>query len=212
MAIDFTRREYRFGTLTRESLRECPFDQFQCWLDDALASPIKDPTAMTVATVDSDGRPWQRAVLLKGFDKRGFVFYTNLGSRKAAQLQDNGWASLHFPWFFLDRQVWVQGAASQVARQEVAQYFATRPRDSQLAAWASRQSTELASREALEAEFRRCRERFGSGEVPVPEFWGGFRVVPSAFEFWQGGEMRLHDRFCYRPDPAGGWRIARLAP
>lgn len=213
MAIDFTRREYRFGVLSRESLRDSPFEQFRLWLDEALASSIKDPTAMTVATLNAEGRPWQRAVLLKGFDERGFVFYTNLGSRKADEITRNSWLSLHFPWFFLDRQVSVQGAASPVSRDEVERYFATRPRDSQLAAWASRQSAEIPSREALEADFRRCRERFAGVDVPAPAYWGGFRVAPEVFEFWQGGEMRLHDRFDYRPDPAaGGWRIRRLAP
>lgn len=213
MAIDFTRREYRFGALSRESLRDSPFEQFRLWLDEALASSIKDPTAMTVATLNAEGRPWQRAVLLKGFDERGFVFYTNLGSRKADEITRNSWLSLHFPWFFLDRQVCVQGSASAVSREEVERYFATRPRDSQLAAWASRQSAEIPSREALEADFRRCREHFAGVDVPAPEYWGGFRVAPEVFEFWQGGEMRLHDRFDYRPDPAaGGWRIRRLAP
>lgn len=212
MATDFPRREYRYGTLTRESLHDSPFAQFQRWLDDALASPLKDPTAMTLATVDAEGRPCQRAVLLKGFDAGGFVFYTNLGSRKAAQIAGDAAVSLHFPWFLLDRQVWVQGSASAVTRAEVERYFATRPRDSQLAAWASRQSAEIASREELEADFRRCGERFADTLVPAPEFWGGFRVAPTVFEFWQGGAMRLHDRFDYRPDPDGGWRIRRLAP
>lgn len=213
MAIDFARREYRYGTLARESLQDSPFAQFRRWLDDALASPLKDPTAMILATVDAAGRPCQRAVLLKGFDEGGFVFYTNLGSRKAAQLVRHPEVSLHFPWFLLDRQVWVQGRAGPVTRAEVERYFATRPRDSQLAAWASRQSAEIESREALEADFRRVGERFADAEVPAPEFWGGFRVVPVVFEFWQGGEMRLHDRFEYRSDPASRrWHIRRLAP
>lgn len=213
MSIDFERREYRHGDLTQEALRDSPFDQFQVWLDEAVASPIVDPTAMTVATLDAAGRPWQRAVLLKGFDERGFVFYTNLGSRKAAQIAAAATVSLHFPWFLLDRQVSVAGVASPVSRAEVRDYFATRPRDSQLAAWASRQSTELGSRAELEAAFARCRERFAGGEVPAPEFWGGFRVTPTLFEFWQGGEMRLHDRFRYQPGPEpGSWRIVRLAP
>ena len=213
MSIDFKRREYRYGNLTRESLRDSPFDQFQLWLDAAVASPMIDPTAMVVATLDAAGRPWQRAVLLKGFDARGFVFYTNLDSHKAAQIAASTELSLHFPWFPLDRQVSVAGTASPVSRDEVSDYFATRPRDSQLAAWASRQSTELASREDLEAAFARCAARFAGAEVPVPEFWGGFRVAPRAFEFWQGGEMRLHDRFRYLPGPTSdSWRIVRLAP
>ncbi|MFZ2209370.1 MAG: pyridoxamine 5'-phosphate oxidase [Porticoccaceae bacterium] len=213
MSIDFERREYRYGNLTRASLRDSPFEQFQLWLDAAVASPIVDPTAMTIATLDAAGRLWQRAVLLKGFDDRGFVFYTNLGSHKAARIAASAEVSLHFPWFQLDRQVGVAGTASPVSRAEVNDYFATRPRDSQLAAWASRQSTELASRAELEAAFAKCEARFAGGDVPAPEFWGGFRVAPRVFEFWQGGEMRLHDRFRYLPGPTpGSWRIVRLAP
>lgn len=216
MSIGYRRREYRYGTLTRESLKDCPFEQFQAWLDDALASPIKDPTAMTVATLDEEGSPVQRAVLLKGFDQQGFVFYTNLGGHKAEQIKNNARASLHFPWFLLDRQVSVSGSAELVSRQDVENYFADRPRESQLAAWASRQSSPIASREELEAAFTYYQQKFDGGDVPLPDFWGGFRVVPEKFEFWQGGEMRLHDRFQYLPDAsddkASGWTITRLAP
>jgi pyridoxamine 5'-phosphate oxidase len=167
---------------------------------------------MALATSTPDGVPSVRMVLLKGFYPRGFVFYTNLGSHKAAQIAAAATVSLHFPWFLLDRQVSVAGTASPVSRAEVRDYFASRPRDSQLAAWASRQSSELASRAELEAAFARCQERFAGGEVPAPEFWGGFRVTPALFEFWQGGEMRLHDRFRYLPGAPGCWRIVRLAP
>ena len=213
MSIGYRRREYRYGNLTRASLKASPFEQFQSWLDDALASSIKDPTAMTLATLDAEGWPSHRAVLLKGFDPQGFVFYTNLGSRKAEQIKNTERVSLHFPWFLLDRQVSVSGSADAVSRQEVAAYFEARPRESQLAAWASHQSTSIASRESLEQSFVHYQQKFEGGEVPLPEFWGGFRVVPKRFEFWQGGEKRLHDRFQYvLDDSKQHWAISRLAP
>lgn len=212
MAIEDARREYRYGRLTRGSLRDSPFDQFRLWLEQAVASDIKDPTGMAVTTVDTQARPWSRALLLKGFDERGFVFFTNLGSRKAADIAGNHNVSLHFPWFRLDRQVSVGGVAEALERGDVEQYFGSRPRDSQLAAWASRQSAPLVSRQVLEAEFAAVEERFAGGDVPTPEFWGGYRVVPREFQFWQGGESRLHDRFQYLPTGDGGWRITQLAP
>lgn len=214
MAIEDTRREYDYGELSEASLEDCPFDQFQLWLDQACASSIKDPTAMTVSTIDKTGRPWHRAVLLKGFDQRGFVFYTNLNSHKARDIASNPQVSLHFPWFFLDRQVAVSGIAEQVSRDEVDNYFATRPRDSQLAAWASDQSAPLASRAELEAEFERFDDQFRDREIPPPDFWGGFRIKPVEFQFWQGGPRRLHDRFQYLPagDGSDDWKITRLAP
>ncbi len=212
MAIEDARREYQYGRLMRDSLRDCPFEQFQLWLDQAVSSDIVDPTAMAVTTVDADARPWTRAVLLKGFDSRGFVFFTNLGSRKAASIARNHHVSLHFPWFRIERQVSVSGTAEQVARAEVEKYFASRPRDSQIAAWASRQSAPLESRQALEAEFAAIEQRFAGGEVPTPEFWGGYRVTPAEFQFWQGGENRLHDRYQYLQATADAWRIQQLAP
>jgi len=212
MSLADERREYRFGKLTRESLDDSPFKQFSLWLSQALAADICDPTAMCVATVDDRGRPWQRIVLLKHFDERGFVFYTNLGSRKAREIAGNPQVSLHFPWLPLERQVIAAGAAERLSTTEVLKYFASRPRDSQLAAWASRQSTKLSSRQILEAQFQKMRDRFRQGEVPLPDFWGGFRVVPDEFEFWQGGEQRLHDRFQYLRQGDGSWAISRLAP
>ena len=212
MTIEDTRREYDYGHLSRESLRDNPFEQFQRWLDQACQSQIKDPTAMTLTTVDADGRPWSRAVLLKGFDHRGLVFYTNLGSRKASDIAANPRASLHFPWFLLDRQVSIGGAVEKVSRKEVLKYFLSRPKDSQLAAWASKQSSRLTSRQALEAQFRAMKEKFAQGEIPTPDFWGGFRVVPEEFQFWQGGENRLHDRYQYSLDEDKNWVINQLAP
>ncbi len=216
MAIEHKRREYKYGTLTRASLSDSPFVQFQLWLDNALASNIKDPTAMTLASLDEEGKPWHRAVLLKGFDKAGFVFYTNLQSHKAEHIKNNGDVSLHFPWFLLDRQVSVGGRAEAVSRQEVENYFAARPRESQLAAWASNQSQPLASRAELEAAFARFEQQFDGKEIQAPDFWGGFRVQPTEFQFWQGGESRLHDRFQYLLKTDDGenrsWVITRLAP
>ncbi len=217
MAIQDTRREYDYGQLSEASLKASPFEQFQLWLDQACESSIKDPTAMTVSTINASGKPWHRAVLLKGFDERGFVFFTNLGSHKAEDINTNPQASLHFPWFFLDRQVSVSGSVTQVTRPEVETYFASRPRDSQIAAWASDQSKPIASRTELEVVFAEYKAKFGDQgvdqEIPAPDFWGGFRVKPLEFQFWQGGASRLHDRFQYLPGAdENSWLVTRLAP
>ena len=211
MGIKDNRREYDYGTLSRENLRTNPFEQFSLWMDQALEAGIIDPTAMSVATVDPEGKPWQRMVLLKGFDERGFVFYTNLGSRKVADIMSNPQVSLQFPWLQLDRQVIVGGKAEPLSDNENSDYFKSRPISSQLAAWASEQSSPIASREVLEAQFNAVQQRFESGEVPLPEFWGGYRIVPREFEFWQGGENRLHDRFSFQRD-GDSWIISRLSP
>ena len=211
MGIKDNRREYDYGTLSRENLRSNPFEQFSLWMDQALEAGIVDPTAMSVATVDTQGKPWQRMVLLKGFDERGFVFYTNLGSRKVADIMSNPHVSLQFPWLQLDRQVIVGGKAEPLSDNETSDYFKSRPISSQLAAWASEQSSPIASREVLEAQFNAVQQRFESGEVPLPEFWGGYRIVPREFEFWQGGENRLHDRFSFQRD-GDSWIISRLSP
>ena len=211
MGIKDNRREYDYGTLSRENLRSNPFEQFSLWMDQALEAEIVDPTAMSLATVDTQGKPWQRMVLLKGFDERGFVFYTNLGSRKVADIMSNPHVSLQFPWLQLDRQVIVGGKAEPLSDNENSDYFKSRPISSQLAAWASEQSSPIASREVLEAQFNAVQQRFDSGEVPLPEFWGGYRIVPREFEFWQGGENRLHDRFSFQRD-GDSWIISRLSP
>ena len=211
MGIKDNRREYDYGTLSPENLRTNPFEQFSLWMDQALEAGIIDPTAMSVATVDPEGKPWQRMVLLKGFDERGFVFYTNLGSRKASDITSNPQVSLQFPWLQLDRQVIVGGMAERLADNENSDYFKSRPISSQLAAWASEQSSPIASREVLEAQFNAVQQRFESGEVPLPEFWGGYRIVPREFEFWQGGENRLHDRFSFQRY-GNSWIISRLSP
>ena len=214
MSLQDNRREYDYGKLTRESLSASPFDQFTLWMEQAIEAGIQDPTAMSVATVSAEGKPWQRMVLLKDFDQRGFVFYTNLGSRKAKEIAANGQVSLHFPWLQLDRQVIVGGHAERLSTVDVMKYFLSRPKGSQLAAWASKQSSRINSRQALETQFAQIKEKFAEGEIPLPDFWGGFRVVPEEIEFWQGGEMRLHDRFSYArsEDDNNRWDISRLSP
>ncbi len=214
MSLQDNRREYDYGKLTRESLSASPFDQFKLWMEQAIEAGIQDPTAMSVATVSAEGKPWQRMVLLKDFDQRGFVFYTNLGSRKAKEIDANAQVSLHFPWLQLDRQVIVGGRAERLSTVDVMKYFLSRPKGSQLAAWASKQSSRINSRQALETQFAQIKEKFAEGEIPLPDFWGGFRVVPEEIEFWQGGEQRLHDRFSYSrsEDNNDDWDISRLSP
>jgi pyridoxamine 5'-phosphate oxidase len=192
-------------------LDDCPVRQFETWLEQSVRAGLVDPTAMVLATVDADGRPWQRIVLFKGMSHGGFVFYTNHESNKAREIAAAPEVSLLFPWNALDRQVIVAGTASRMGRAESAAYFITRPRESQVAAWASRQSRPISARKVLEQQARAIREKFGRGEIPMPDFWGGYRVVPRAFEFWQGGENRLHDRFRYQRD-GDDWRIEQLQP
>ena len=211
MSLEDNRREYDYGKLSRESLAEDPFAQFSLWMNQAIEADIQDPTAMSVATVNAEGKPWQRMVLLKDFSDKGFVFYTNLGSRKAKEIKNNAQVSLHFPWLQLDRQVIVGGRAERLSTAEVIKYFLSRPRDSQLAAWASKQSSHIHSRQALETQFAQIKQKFAKGEIPLPDFWGGYRVVPEEIEFWQGGESRLHDRFCFKRDD-DEWSVARLSP
>lgn len=212
MDIDHIRREYLHGGLTRENLKDDPIDQFQFWLQQAVDARVQDPTAMSIATVSADGQPSQRIVLLKGCDERGFVFYTNQESRKAQEIAGNNKVSLHFAWLELDRQVKICGTAEKVGAKESLKYFLSRPKESQLAAWASEQSRPVSSRQLLEQQFARMKQKFHEGEIPLPSFWGGYRVKPHQIEFWQGGAMRLHDRFQFTLQPDGGWEVRRLAP
>jgi pyridoxamine 5'-phosphate oxidase len=206
------RREYTAGGLTREMLDPCPLRQFETWLEQSVRAGLDDPTAMVLATLDERGTPWQRIVLLKGLSAGGFVFYTNYGSNKARAIERERGVSLLFPWNALDRQVIIGGAAHKMGYAESATYFATRPRESQIAAWASRQSRPLSVRAVLEQQVQTIRRKFGNGEIPMPDFWGGYRVIPERIEFWQGGEHRLHDRFLYAKDSAGAWQIEQLQP
>jgi pyridoxamine 5'-phosphate oxidase len=206
------RREYLAGGLTREMLDDCPVRQFEHWLEQAVESELEDPTAMVLATIDDSGRPWQRIVLMKGVSVDGFVFYTNFESNKARDIAGEPRVSLLFPWNQLDRQVIVGGTARRMSKAESARYFLTRPRESQLAAWASRQSRPVSKRALLESQVQAMRRKFGRGEVPVPDFWGGFRVRPERVEFWQGGAHRLHDRFRYTRQDDEHWQIEQLQP
>ena len=212
MDLDHLRREYHKDGLPLEKLDDDPFRQFDIWMEDALGFGLSDPTAMTVATVGANGQPSQRIVLLKQFDREGFVFYTNYGSRKAADIASNHRVSLHFPWQEMDRQVHVKGIASKISRAESLKYFASRPFESQLSAWASKQSHEITSRQFLMLQFESMKKKFADGKVPLPDFWGGIRVVPEQIEFWQGSVSRLHDRFEYRLNETGNWDISRLSP
>ncbi|WP_150137320.1 pyridoxamine 5'-phosphate oxidase [Candidatus Enterovibrio altilux] len=206
------RREYNRSGLRRKNLPENPVQFFEHWLKQAIDAKFPDPTAMTIATVNEHGQPYQRIVLLKHMDDQGFIFYTNLGSRKAKQLAKNARISLHFPWHPLERQVHITGIAIKLTNIEVMKYFLSRPKESQLAAWASRQSERITARLALESKYIELKQQFDKDEIPVPTFWGGFRVKPASFEFWQGGEHRLHDRFIYQNQDNGQWNVERLAP
>lgn len=212
MNLEEFRRDYLQRGLRRNDLPPQPLTLFAEWQQQAIASGLLDPTAMALATVDAKGQPSQRIVLLKNVDGRGLVFYTNYNSRKAHEIAVNQQVSLLFPWHVMERQVRICGRAEKVSLIESVKYFATRPRDSQLAAWASGQSAKLDSRQILLNQLDVMREKFSKGEVPLPDFWGGYRVVPHEIEFWQGGGNRLHDRFQYRLQQNGQWEIARLAP
>jgi pyridoxamine 5'-phosphate oxidase len=198
--------------LAEEMLAEDPMDQFAAWMADAVAVPLPDPTAMVLATVSASGRPRARTVLLKQYDSGGFTFYTNRTSRKAADMAEVPRASLVFPWYPMHRQVIIEGSVSALSTEESEPYFHSRPRGSQLGAWASRQSSVIGSRTELDDRYAELERRWPEGaEVPMPDFWGGYRVVPDVVEFWQGRTNRLHDRFRYRRD-VGRWVAERLAP
>lgn len=207
------RREYTQGGLSRNDLNENPVEFFNLWFEQIKQTNTSDPTAMVVATCDKHGQPFQRTVLLKHFDDDGFVFYTNLASRKALHIEHNNQVCLHFPWHMFERQVHITGNATPLSEEEVLRYFSSRPKESQLGAWASRQSEVIASRDALEAKFFELKQQFENKEIPHPTFWGGYRVKPSSIEFWQGGAYRLHDRFIYsQSESSKQWKVERLSP
>ena len=214
LELEQLRREYLKNGLSRANLLEHPIDQFELWMNQAIDAESTDATAMTIATVSTTGKPSQRTVLLKHLDKNGFVFFTNTNSKKAKDIKKNPQISLHFAWLILERQVKIQGIAKKLSTAEVLKYFLTRPRDSQLAAWASPQSNVIASRKMLEQKFAEMKYKFSKGDVPLPSFWGGYRVIPEQMEFWQGRGQRLHDRFEYKQllDSQNKWIIERLAP
>jgi len=206
------RRQYVLGTLHEETMLADPIEQFTAWFRDAIAAGIIEPNALSLATCGADGQPWVRTVLMKNYDAKGFVFYTNLESRKARQIKENPRATLLFPWLLLERQVIISGSVQRLGTAEALQYFLSRPRDSQIGAWASRQSSPISSRQVLEMEWEAIKRKFASGDVPLPDFWGGYRVVPVRLEFWQGGPNRLHDRLVYERGSDDAWTLQRLAP
>ena len=215
------RVSYDAGVLDESHLRAAPLEQFRSWFDDAVGVSLPEPNAMVVATATPDGRPSARTVLLKDVDARGFVFYTNLDSRKSRELAANPHASCVFPWFAMHRQVVVVGRVEEIDRDEALEYFASRPHGSRLGAWASRQSAVIDDRMGIEQRYADLQEQYPEGaDVPLPDFWGGWLVRPESVEFWQGRESRLHDRLRFRAldarsadlDDASAWQVERLSP
>lgn len=205
------RQDYFQGQLRRADLIENPFFQFEAWLNDARRKSVPEANAFSLATVGIDQRPSQRTVLLKKIETDGFVFFSNYGSQKAMEIENNPWVAAHFVWLTLQRQVRIEGRIEKISEEESEAYFHSRPRGSQLGAWASFQSKEVASRSILETRFAKLNEQYQEGEIPMPSNWGGYRIVPDRFEFWQGGHDRLHDRFVYQPG-LEDWSISRLEP
>ena len=203
------RKEYLKSGIVKDDLKSNPIEQFSLWFDQAIEANIIEPSAMSLAT--SDDYIGIRTVLLKFFDDKGFVFFTNYESKKSKQLQNNPQAALLFPWLALERQVKIIGSVEKITKLESLKYFSSRPKDSQIGAWSSQQSSKISSRAILIDQFAAMKKKFANGEIPLPEFWGGYRVVPQSIEFWQGRESRLHDRLIYeRKD--NGWDISRLSP
>lgn len=212
MDLSDYRKEYSTRGLRREDLSDDPTEVFEKWFQQATELQVNEPNAMTLATVSPEGFPSQRTVLLKAFDRQGFIFFTNYHSRKATHIAANPAVCLLFPWVTLERQVIVQGHAEKISAAESLDYFTSRPRDSQIGAWVSNQSEVITSRKILLLKLEEIKNRFKDGEIPLPSFWGGFRVVPKTIEFWQGGPARIHDRFLYTHQADGSWDIDRLAP
>ena len=212
MQLAEMRRNYAARALDLADLDANPFAQFDHWMREAIETQVIEPNAMTLATADAAGRPAVRTVLLKGFDERGFVFYSNYESAKARDLAANPKVALLFPWLALERQVSAMGVAQKITAVESLKYFLSRPRESQIGAWASRQSEVISTRALLESKFAEMKARFANGEIPLPDQWGGYRVTPQSFEFWQGRPNRMHDRFKYTLQSDGSWTIARLMP
>lgn len=211
-AIAALRVEYARRQLRRRDLAADPLEQFACWLGEAVAAEIKDPNAMSLATVDAAGQPSSRMVLIKGIEGGGLHFFTNYGSRKAREMEGNGRAAANVFWAELERQVCLEGTVERLGREEAEAYFHSRPRGSQLGAWASRQSETVPNREYLEGKLQEVAASYEGVAIPTPPFWGGYRLVPHAVEFWQGGANRVHDRLRYRRAEGSAWEIERLSP
>ena len=212
MNIADLRREYAEASLIKKDLAPDPIAQFRLWIDQACQAKILEPNASTLSTVDLDGKPWSRTVLMKGFGREGFLFFTNYKSRKAKHIAANKNVSLLFPWLALERQVIIHGHAAKILPKESLQYFQSRPKGNQISAWASPQSQAIPSRKFLTLQWNNIKQKFADKEIPPPPFWGGYRVIPQTIEFWQGGKHRIHDRFLYTRQSADRWQIQRLAP
>ncbi len=205
------RRDYNHSELSKASVNKDPLVQFNNWFNEIVNAKIIDPSAMVLATVAETNMPSARIVLLKEVDVKGFVFFTNYLSRKAKDLETNPNASLLFYWKEMDRQLRIEGIIEKVKTKISEDYFHTRPRESQISAWVSKQSSIVPDRNFLDKKYNELDEEFGNDEIPLPDYWGGYRLIPEYFEFWQGRESRLHDRICYREEK-GNWKIFRLAP
>ena len=212
MDIHDIRREYKKKKLNLNDLNVNPFNQFDDWFKLALKEIELDPNAMSLATVGKNYKPSLRTVLLKYYDTSGFVFFTNYGSRKSIQIAENSNVSLMFNWLSFERQIIIEGKAEKISKSESLKYFSSRPKGSQLGAWVSQQSSIISSRSLLLSKLEEMKRKFKDGKIPLPDFWGGYRVIPERIEFWQGGENRLHDRFLYEKVENEDWNISRLAP
>ena len=212
MDLSDIRGKYTTKGLDIPDLDKNPFKQFETWFNDAIHAEVSEPNAMMLATVGSDMMPSVRAVLLKTFDEQGFVFFTNYKSKKAKQIEENPNAASLFSWIDMERQVKIEGSIEKISTADSLKYFLSRPKGSQIGAWVSHQSSIITSRSLLEQKFDEIKRKFVKGEVPFPDFWGGYIIKPVRIEFWQGGQDRLHDRFLYEKDENNSWTITRLAP
>ena len=211
-SLEALRQKYSEEGLELTRLNADPLLQFQAWYQQAVNSEIPEPNGMCLATATRSAAPSLRTVLMKSYDKNGFIFYTNFGSRKAKQIEENKQVSLIFPWIALHRQVIIEGSAEKISTAESMKYFATRPRGSKLGAWSSHQSEVINTRSMLDAKLEEVKSKFAKGDIPLPSFWGGYRVKPVRIEFWQGRQHRLHDRFLFSLTPADTWKVERLSP
>lgn len=212
MYISDLRENYTRAGLSHEELNDSPIEQFSLWFQQAQDAELPEPNAMSIATATAGGVPSLRTVLLKYFDPKGFVFFTNYASTKSKEIEENPHVALMFPWVTLERQVIIKGKAEKISKTESLKYFTSRPHGSQLGAWVSHQSSVITNRKILELKLDEMKRKFKAGKVPLPDFWGGYRVVPDTIEFWQGRPNRLHDRFQYSRTNQQPWHIERLAP